>query len=336
MDTLSHLPEWAEVASNWDLDRLLYDLGNIKTRELSQFEQKCLCALLCRRDIQYIASQINWTVAAVRTELSRGLYQYLKVLTGRTHIIGKQIADWLELKYKKPKSYSENLPLDEIERKYRAASIVAFIEKQMLEGNSSADKSADVSADVEVIIKYGDLQVKEENYRLAIPCYIKALTKDAWCMGVLNKIALCYDAMQLYEDVEFLCTFALRHALSDEVKAKAYNLKGGALHERALRSSCDLHIQNAILCYKSAINLSTELDVIPAWNIIDLLLAFSQRNSIYINSTKLEFKELKKIALNCKSNFPKMREKILKDADRAINLLEADEQEWWRQQLAKL
>ncbi|OUL24006.1 hypothetical protein BV378_20470 [Nostoc sp. RF31YmG] len=326
-------PELSEAASNWNLDNLYKDLACYKNSPLSDFEKKCLCALLCRRNISYIAFRLNWAVGSVRTELCRGLYQYLKVLTGEERIVWNQVADLLEKQYKNQEKLLVNQDIS-LESEFRATSIVATIENEMLKKlDVNACESPEISSNVKVIIDYGDYKYQISDYHAAIKSYKEAVLIDISCLGVLNKIALSYYQLKLFEDCQIMCNFVLINKVRDEVKADSYNLMGVISQEMAEQEYKDLYVQSAIYFFKQAIKSSEYLNVIPAWNIVDLLLAFSRNKPSYIPRAKLAFYDFKEIASRSESNFPNYREHILKEA---VSVLDDGLDEWWRNQLNEL
>ncbi|MBD2438050.1 hypothetical protein [Nostoc sp. FACHB-110] len=328
-------PELSEAANNWYLDKLYEDLASCKKSPLSDFETKSLCALLCRRNISYIALRLRWSVGAVRTELCRGLYQYLKLLTSEDRIVWNQVADLLELQYRKEKKVftnQENNWLSNIEADLRATHIVNLIEQEMLK-QIDKDNYQEIPVNINVIIDYGDYKYKAKDYRAAIQSYKEAVLLDTSCLGVLNKIALCYYQIKLIEDCQIMCTFVLSNSIKDEVKVDSYNLMGLIFQEMAEREYKELYVQSAIYFFKQASTSARFLNVIPAWNIVDLLLTFSKNQPAYISRAKLAFYEFKQIAAQSESNFHKYRDNLLKEA---VSVLDDDLDEWWRNQLDDL
>ncbi|MEH2207834.1 MAG: hypothetical protein V7K53_27825 [Nostoc sp.] len=330
-------PELSEAASNWNLDNLYKDLACHKNSPLSDFEKKCLCALLCRRNISYISFRLDWAVGSVRTELCRGLYQYIKVLTGEERIVWNQVADLLEAQYRKPKNLFTKQDINlvsKIESEFRATSIVATLENEMLKQiDIDAAESQVNSSNVNVIIDYGDYKYRISDYQAAIKSYKEAILIDTSYFGILNKIALSYYKLKLFEDCQIMCNFVLIHQVKDELKADAYNLLGVIFQEIAEQEYKDLYVQSAIYFFKQAIKNSGYLNVLPAWNIVDLLLAFSRNEPSYIPRAKLAFYDFKEIASQAESNFQKYRDNIIKEA---VSVLDDGLDEWWRNQLNEL
>ena len=94
-----------EAAKLWDLERLYADLAKQKQKnpnkktKLTEIEKACLRGLLSGYSPRKIATALNWTPASVSVELSKGLYRYVEVLTGREQNILKKwrdISQWLE------------------------------------------------------------------------------------------------------------------------------------------------------------------------------------------------------------------------------------------------
>jgi tetratricopeptide (TPR) repeat protein len=330
-------PELSEAANNWNLDNLYDDLAVYKSSQISDFDKKSLCALLCRRNISYIALRLEWTIGSVRTELCRGLYQYLKALTGVERIVWNNVPDLLEVRYRKNKSLLLNQDINltvELESEYKATSIVATIENEMLKRlGADVPESTDISLNVKVVIDYGDYKYQTNDYVAAIKSYKEAIVLDISCLGVLNKIASCYYQLKFYDDAQIMCNFVLAYPARNEVKVDSYNLLGVIYQELASQNYNDSYVQSAIYSFKQAMINSGGLNVIPAWNIVELLLAFSRNEPSYIPRAKLAFYDFKKIASQTNSNFQAYRESIIKEA---VSLSDDGLDEWLLQQLNDL
>ncbi|MCS6814072.1 MAG: DUF1822 family protein [Cyanobacteria bacterium] len=97
MQSVSRRPEYDQAAQKWDMERLFDDLLTVKQRmkprakTLSAFEMDYLCLLLAGYKPQDIANKINWQIAGLRAELSKGLYQYI------TELADRAIEDWRDV-----------------------------------------------------------------------------------------------------------------------------------------------------------------------------------------------------------------------------------------------
>lgn len=97
MQSVSRRPEYDQAAQKWDMERLFNDLLVVKQRvkprakTLSAFETDYLCLLLAGYKPQDIANRINWQIAGLRAELSKGLYQYV------TELADRAIEDWRDV-----------------------------------------------------------------------------------------------------------------------------------------------------------------------------------------------------------------------------------------------
>ncbi|HBB34797.1 MAG TPA: hypothetical protein DDZ80_32645 [Cyanobacteria bacterium UBA8803] len=119
--------KFTEAAENWDLERLYADLEKAKQQQperrnevqLTPFEKACLRGLLCGESSLQIAKKLSREPRGLRVDLSRGLYQYLKTLTGQEQINNwRDIPRWLEkagYKQKRPPQPS-NSPDPYVER----------------------------------------------------------------------------------------------------------------------------------------------------------------------------------------------------------------------------
>jgi DNA-binding MarR family transcriptional regulator/ABC-type dipeptide/oligopeptide/nickel transport system ATPase subunit len=97
----------------WDLERLYLDLGQQKSTsrgrktQLTPVEKAILRGLLCNYSPKEIAAALHWTPGTLYVELTKGLYRYVEILTGKeTNILKnwRDIPNWLEAAgYKSPK-----------------------------------------------------------------------------------------------------------------------------------------------------------------------------------------------------------------------------------------
>lgn len=100
--------DYCEVATKkWQLDRLCNDLAAVKklskpySRGLSDLEKRCLCLLLNDLRPSEIAQQLNRKYSALRVELSKGLYQYVRFLTDREVENWRDVTRFLCPKYRR-------------------------------------------------------------------------------------------------------------------------------------------------------------------------------------------------------------------------------------------
>ncbi len=113
------------VLKDWDLERLDADLADVKQQHtnalrkkgLSSTEKACLRGLLCGDSPDEIATKINREPNGLRVDLSRGLYRYVRILTGKnedTSISWRDISKWLEeAGYKTSKKLQDTSDSDE-------------------------------------------------------------------------------------------------------------------------------------------------------------------------------------------------------------------------------
>lgn len=89
----------------WDLERLYSDLANQKSTgrgrktKLTPVEKAILRGLLCDYSPKEIATALHWNSGSICVELTKGLYRYVEILTGRelnSLKIWRDIPNWLE------------------------------------------------------------------------------------------------------------------------------------------------------------------------------------------------------------------------------------------------
>jgi hypothetical protein len=319
--------ERIQLERTWELTRLIADLERIKASNLSSFEAKCLYGFLCRYNLSLIASKLGWSLNALRTELSRGLYAYIKDLLCRDRIIWSRISDWLAPQYAKhiailqpSVAASEQLP-----DKYRASQIVALVlAKQAAASGRARVHSTAEDSEIIALKDYGDLRLRSGKPIEAIKIYLEVMERDLSFLGLLNKIAACFYKLELYNDVGEVCNFLLCHTRTDNVKLVSYNFLGLISRQSALRDYNDLHVDRAIYYFTQARELS-KFDVLPAWNIIEILLNFVSERHYYLQRATLLMPEFIELAANPESNFIKYQNKISAEAKIVF-----PQNEWWQ------
>ena len=94
-----------EATKLWNLKSLYTDLAKQKQKntkketKLTPIEKACLRGLLSGCSPRTIATALNWTSASISVELTKGLYRYVELLTGRQQNVVKNwrdISQWLE------------------------------------------------------------------------------------------------------------------------------------------------------------------------------------------------------------------------------------------------
>ncbi|MGB7439493.1 MAG: NB-ARC domain-containing protein [Coleofasciculaceae cyanobacterium] len=110
--------EFLQASENWDMERLLVDLGTakeevtLKKRGLSPRETTFLCLLLTQQGPEAIANKLNRKLSGVKADLSQGLYDYIERLVGQRPKNWREIIIWLEQKgYKKSLVVASEQPI---------------------------------------------------------------------------------------------------------------------------------------------------------------------------------------------------------------------------------
>jgi tetratricopeptide (TPR) repeat protein len=314
-----------EANRTWQLTQLLEDLQAIKGGSLSMFESNCLYGLLCRYNLSNIADKLGWSVNSLRTELSRGLYIYIKELLNRDTIVWNRIADWLEPIYGKAIEFKES-PTYEIEDKYRSSSLIALVlNQQLADRHFPLENSQDEDNEVSSLLGYGNLRLKSGDFLEAIKAYKEALERDLSQVRILNKIASCLYKLGFHDDVCEICNFLLCHTQKDEIKRVTYNFLGLINRDGASQQYNNLQIDCAVYYFTKARELSGS-DVVPAWNIVEILLQFRNHNYNYLQRAKLAVSDLFRIAEHPESNFHCYQKQILLEAEQLFTDLD----EWWK------
>jgi tetratricopeptide (TPR) repeat protein len=326
MDVISDFQlERSLAARNWDLTQLIEDLEKVKSNSLSFFEENSLYGLLCRYNLSHIASKLGWSIKAVRTELSRGLYIYLKDLLDLDKIAWCKVADWLEPVYGKQIVFPEK-PTYRLEEKNRSSSLIALVLADRCQCKSlDLGISANKSDEMVTMEKYADMRLKAGNAIEAVEIYREVLEKNTSDLTLLNKIGDCLYELGFYNDVAEIGNFVLCHTQLDEVKSIAYNLLGSISRENAIQKYSNLQVDRAIYYFTQVKEISAT-DVLPAWSIVETLLHFRADNANYLQRAKLAVLDFFKIAEHPESTFPRDRERILQEAAAIF----ADLDEWWQ------
>lgn len=352
--------EFIDAQMYWDLDALYTDIALIKRIKLTEWEKNCLCGLLCGYHPEAIASKIFWTASALRTELSRRLYPYISTLVGEDKIAWHRVAKLLEkagYKYPALKILKRDLLTLNFfsnsnynSQVIRASVIIDSLEKHFFKDKSSIVVNFNEISNLEAqkkLIQQGDKSSKDGNFSNAINSYQKVLMLNPSLVGVLIKIARCYDRLQLYKDSLFICDYALYHleknkskSLSDTNthKTEIYNFLAGIFHELALNTYHSSYVKTAFEIYQQALYFSP-WDTIVAWNIVDFFISVFQDSSLtpeeqneYIARAKKALYDFQGTASRPESKFKLDREAIILDAERSFEGLD----EWWQEQLNEL
>jgi len=97
---------FAAAEISWDLERLYTDLGKAKGKFLTSKEKLYLRGLLCGYGPAEIAKKCHKSAGGLKVNLSKTLYQYVKVLVNKEHDKIENwtnIREWLEeIGYNKP------------------------------------------------------------------------------------------------------------------------------------------------------------------------------------------------------------------------------------------
>jgi tetratricopeptide (TPR) repeat protein len=311
--------------NGWDLVRLRHDLEKIKGKPLTPIQVNCLYGLLYRYNIPKIADKLGWQVAAVRTELCRNLYVYIKDLLKRDRLSWDKVADLLEPVYYRKSTVDrcclpENLVATTIPDKYRAQAII----EKLLVAKKNSYRRLDTGG-LELILNSLKSQLKKRNYSDALTTCNYILNVDPTRLELLNDIVTCFYHLGLPEDAR--STAKLLLSLSDGeryVNANTYYLLGLIHYEWAQQNYNCQHVQDAVYYFALAKDRS-RLDIRPAWQMVKTLLSFRDRNSCYLLQAELVAKELNYIIDDPASN---IREKALSIIDDVTNLLAGLEGYW--------
>lgn len=271
---------FSEAENNWDLETLYAALASINGgRELTKWQKDSLKGLLCGYSPKAISTEIYWCASSLRTELSRRLYPLIAALIDKEVINWSSVVHLLEKAgYKNPplnhiKPYLLNLDLQKISRPHaeipvvRASAIIASIEKCLPYSRNSTSRVTPKSSSVEIksrldhLIEQGDDQSRRGNFNNAIKFYQEVLLIEPSYMGIIIKIAMCFDRLKLYKDSWSICDFVLSRVEKNDVlsrveknehRCEIYNFLGGVFHELALYTHCESYTKTGVAFYREA------------------------------------------------------------------------------------
>jgi hypothetical protein len=96
MTMMTHTEKlFAEAEISWDLERLYTDLGKAKGKFLTSKEKLYLRGLLCGYGPAEIAKKCHKSAGGLKVNLSKTLYQYVKVLVNKEH---EKIENWTNIR----------------------------------------------------------------------------------------------------------------------------------------------------------------------------------------------------------------------------------------------
>lgn len=318
-----------EANNSWDLKRLYKDLRLIKGRGLTPFEKACLRGFLCSFKPQNIAKEIDWDAASLRTQLSRQVYPLLYDLLGKDKLHWDQIASWLEQKgYKRSVQLKAGLETISKKPTIRASQIINSIESKLVKHLDSSipreDKLSLSESELESVIAQGNKDSEQGDYLQALKSYWLVL-EEAFLLfpGCLVQVAACYDKLGAFKDCAEICYFALerKHIHKNEGLTQCYTFLAGAFHELCLHTCNSSDLEQSLYFYECAIDCEPG-NVLPAWNIVDVLVSFSknkpEKTDQYVTKARLAFAKLQNKASAPESNFYKYKYRIFKNAKHLI------------------
>jgi tetratricopeptide (TPR) repeat protein len=349
---------FADAKLNWDLDRLYADLSSIKTLALTDWEKTCLRGLLCGVNPGAIASQIFWTVAALRTELSRRLYPHIAILVDGKIGAWYRVAQLLEkagykfppIKILKPELFHldvfTNPDLDSM--LIRASTIVKLLEERSPHPSYLNSQQLNELSNLEIQnIIQGNQSFKQHNFREAIKYYSQALTINPSRASVVIKIARCYQELEFYQDALYICDFQLYTLDRDNDQSSLdrnhtlstiYQFLGDLFQELTLKKYHSTYVKTAFDFYQQALYFYP-WNTLISWNIVNLFISVFRHSSItgtekkgYIDKAKKALYDLKGNAHGVDSNFKSYRDLIIEEAETSFAGLE----NWWLKQLNEL
>jgi hypothetical protein len=315
--------------NGWDLVRLLKDLEEIKGKPLTPVQVNCLYGLLCRYNIPKIAAKLGWQVAAVRTELCRNLYVYIKYLLKCDRLSWDKVADLLEPVYYRKSTVDrcclpENPAATTIRDEYRAQAIIKklLVAKKNYGGRLDA---GDLERKMSYLLNRLKSQLKNRDYSGILTTYNCILNIDPTKLELLNDVVTCFYHLGLPEDVRSIAKLLLSLPGGERyVNANTYYILGLIHYEWARQDYNCQHVQNAVYYFALAKDRSS-LDIRPVWQMVKTLLSFRDRNSCYLLQAELVAKELAYIIDNPASN---IREKAFFIIDDVTNILANLEGYW--------
>jgi tetratricopeptide (TPR) repeat protein len=242
-----------------------------------------LRGLLCRCSPKSIADQIFWTSASLRTQLSRGLYNYIAILTNQKQTIWYKIADDLEeLGYKRTDRTQQNLnqilfPMNDGKRIISAFKIISVVSQLNIDGTLLI-----LDAAVEKI-DYGDKLNLSKKYSAALEYYYLGLKlSNSVNVDILMNIARCYEELKMYDDSLLICHSTLSF-ISDSAESfferyKIYVFISSIFDDLAITHK-DIYIfKTAIKYYELAAAIPcshiNSKYLLSIWNQISLILHF--------------------------------------------------------------
>lgn len=325
---------FGEAQKCWKLSELYKDLGAIKggtnDRKLTDLEKQCLRGLLCFKSPQEISSSIGWKLKALRVELTRTIYQYVKILTDRvdTKIHWYDVPKWLEkegYKLEHP-AIDENL-LDSISKGNTytdVGTIIALVENNFLHGTTPNSAGMLSSSALGKMLEVGDELSMGGNYESAIELYMTLLKQmPSQPAGILLKIAQIYNYNECYSDSARLTYFSLQYAESAETRGKLYHLLAIAFDELCRKRPNPGLLTQALHAYGEAIFFSKRLNAVILWNkcdlILDLIVRHPECYSRYNQAAQLAWNQFKYATGREGSNFRLYRDKLVLDIQLAYS-----------------
>jgi tetratricopeptide (TPR) repeat protein len=320
-----------EANQIWDLSKLYQDIAAIKKHKLTDNEKTWLRGLLCRCSPNLIANQVFWTSASLRTQLSRGLYNYIAVLTNQKRIIWHKIADDLEkLGYKKAAKLQSSIlqtttPLNS-HRIVSAFEIIPIVSQLII---GSTPEIAEIAAKA---FEQADRLNSLKNYSAALDYYYLGLkSSNSIDIDILISIAGCYDKLMMYDDSLLICYSTLPFISNSSEpsfnQCKLYVFIGSVFEASAIAHKDKCKFKTAIKYYELAASItflpvgSTYL--LPIWNQVSLILLFVKEkvfdqigeNEIYLGIAKEKMEFLLESAQKGYEGggYSRYRTKILKD-----------------------
>jgi len=86
---------FAEAENSWDLPRLYTDLGKTKGKSLTAKEKFYLRGLLCGYGPAEIAKKCHKSAGGLKVNLSKTLYQYVKILVNKEN---EKLENWTNIR----------------------------------------------------------------------------------------------------------------------------------------------------------------------------------------------------------------------------------------------
>lgn len=323
-----------DAEKTWRLNDLYRDLalikGGNKKNSLNSTEKACLRGLLCSAEPAEIARKMNWRVKSLKTELSRTIYQYVKIHTGNTeqrilwHHVSKYLA---EEGYKLEAQGSSESLFDSISKEnnyFDSFQIISQLENAILH-NLTLDSINSISdTSFAKIEEVGDEHFKEGDYQSAMEVYLTLANQYA--LGhpkILLKIAQIYNCSECYKDSVAMTYFALKYVKCKPGKSKLYHLLAIAFDELCRKNVREESLNQALNAYREASDLSEYLNAVILWNKFDLIMEFiNLRHKYYdryISSAKIAWIEFRNAMHNSESNFIDYREDIILDMEKIFS-----------------